>query len=48
MTKEELINWIKKDYLKNIDKELGQVIITSGAGDIDTVVEPIKKIIEKI
>ena len=45
MTKEQLMNWIKNDYLKNIDKEFGEVLITAGAGDIDILVEPIKKIL---
>ncbi|MEI9807797.1 MAG: hypothetical protein WDO16_07915 [Bacteroidota bacterium] len=43
MTKEEVMNWIKSDYLKNINKEFGEVLITSGAGDIDTLVEPVGK-----
>jgi UDP-N-acetylmuramate--alanine ligase len=38
-TKEELLSWIK-----NSKKDL---IITAGAGDIDTLVEPINKIITK-
>ena len=37
----------KKDYVKN-SKEFGKVLITAGAGDIDMMVEPIKKILEKI
>ncbi|HEY6505211.1 MAG TPA: UDP-N-acetylmuramate--L-alanine ligase [Chitinophagaceae bacterium] len=43
MTKEELMNWIKNDYVKTINKEFGEVLITSGAGDIDTLVAPIKE-----
>ena len=35
-TKEELMDWIKNDYSKRMDKEVGNVIITAGAGDIDT------------
>jgi UDP-N-acetylmuramate--alanine ligase len=49
MGKEELINWIRNDYIKNVNKESGRVLITAGAGDIDTLVGPIKKILtEKI
>jgi UDP-N-acetylmuramate--alanine ligase len=48
MTKEELMNWIKNDFVKNVNTEFGEVLITSGAGDINTLVEPIKKITEKI
>ena len=46
--KEELIDWVKNEYIKNINPEFGEVLITSGAGDIDTLVEPIKKELEKI
>ncbi len=43
MNKEELMNWIK-NYSNSSEK---RVLITCGAGDIDMMVEPIKKIIEK-
>jgi UDP-N-acetylmuramate--alanine ligase len=45
MTKEELMNWIEKDFSKTVNKEFGEVLITAGAGDIDTLVEPIKQIL---
>ena len=45
MTKDQLMNWIKNDYSKNIDEEFGEILITAGAGDIDMLVEPIKKIL---
>jgi len=48
MTKEELVKWIKNDYVKNVNKEFGEVLVTSGAGDIDTLVEPIKQEAGKI
>ena len=44
--KNELLNWMN-DYCKNIDKEFGEVIITAGAGDIDTLLQPLKEIIQK-
>ena len=47
MQKEELMNWINTSYLKNINTEFGEVLITAGAGDIDMMVEPIKTMIEK-
>ena len=47
MTKEELIKWIK-EYSTNIDKEAGEILLTAGAGDIDTLVEPIKEIVKNI
>lgn len=48
MSKEELLKWIKNDYVKNFNTEFGQVLITAGAGDIDMMVESIKEILEKI
>ena len=48
MEKEELLMWIENDFSKNINTEFGEVLITAGAGDIDMLVEPIKKILEKI
>jgi UDP-N-acetylmuramate--alanine ligase len=42
MTKEELMNWIKQNYVPAINREFGEILITAGAGDIDILVEPIK------
>jgi len=39
--KDALIEWIKDIY----SKEAGGVLVTAGAGDIDTLVEPIKQIL---
>ena len=43
--KEELLSWMK-GRVQDMDKEFGEVIITAGAGDIDTVLPELKKIIE--
>ena len=48
MEKEELLNWIKKDYAATLNKEFGEVLITAGAGDIDVLVEPIKNELKNI
>jgi UDP-N-acetylmuramate--alanine ligase len=48
MTKEELMNWMKNEYVKHVNTEFGEVLITSGAGDIDTLVAPVKNELEKI
>lgn len=48
MQKEELMNWIQTDYLKNINTEFGEVLLTAGAGDIDMMVELIRTMIERI
>lgn len=41
LSKDDLLNWIGNDYIK---KENG-LLITAGAGDIDKLVEPIRKLI---
>jgi UDP-N-acetylmuramate--alanine ligase len=46
VTKENIVGWMK-DHLNTIDKEFGEVIVTAGAGDIDTMVEPLKQLIGK-
>ena len=46
-TKEEVLDWIKNDYAGDIDQEFGNILITAGAGDIDTLVEKIRTTIEK-
>jgi UDP-N-acetylmuramate--alanine ligase len=46
--KEKLVDWIKDNYVKNINREFGQVLIASGAGDIDTLVEPVKKVLNNL
>lgn len=43
VTKEGVLAWASE---KVWDKEFGEVVITAGAGDIDTLVQPLKKIIE--
>lgn len=47
-TKEQVLDWIKNDYAGNIDKEFGNILITAGAGDIDTLVEKIRNVINVI
>jgi UDP-N-acetylmuramate--alanine ligase len=42
------MNWIEKNYMKLVNREFGEVLITAGAGDIDMLVEPIKEIIKEI
>jgi UDP-N-acetylmuramate--alanine ligase len=46
MTKNELLTWVEKDFLKNRNREFGEVLVTAGAGDIDAMVDPIKDIIK--
>ena len=44
LTQQELVKWMKEHEL---NKEFGEVIIMAGAGDIDTLVQPLRTIIEK-
>jgi UDP-N-acetylmuramate--alanine ligase len=48
MTKDELMDWVKNDFAKTVNKEFGEVLITAGAGDIDMLVEPIKNELKTI
>ncbi len=45
VSKEELLNWVKNDYVPALQQG-GGLLITAGAGDIDALVQPIKSIIE--
>jgi UDP-N-acetylmuramate--alanine ligase len=46
VSKEELLKYLQGDYLKLVhESTFGEVLITAGAGDIDQLVEPIKKIL---
>jgi UDP-N-acetylmuramate--alanine ligase len=46
IAKEKILDWIGNDYVKSLGKEPGQVLITAGAGDIDTLVDPIRRELE--
>ncbi|MEO8944108.1 MAG: Mur ligase family protein, partial [Ginsengibacter sp.] len=46
ISKENLLNYLQGDYLKLVkESSFGEVLITAGAGDIDKLIDPIKKII---
>lgn len=47
VAKAQVIDWLKNEYLKQLNGKNGAVLITAGAGDIDTLIEPIKQIIDK-
>ncbi len=44
LSKENFLEWMK-EHVKQIDKEFGEVIVMAGAGDIDTLVQPVKQLI---
>jgi UDP-N-acetylmuramate--alanine ligase len=46
LSKDEMLAWMKR-HVKELNKEFGEVIIMAGAGDIDALVQPVKKIIEQ-
>ncbi len=48
MTSEQLMNWIKNDFAKILNKEFGEILITAGAGDIDMLIAPIKNELKDI
>jgi UDP-N-acetylmuramate--alanine ligase len=43
MDKQPLLDWIKNEYKKGINEEFGNLLITAGAGDIDTLLMPVKE-----
>lgn len=48
ITKEELVQYMEGIYIKSMENnEEGNVLITAGAGDIDLLVQPIKRILLK-
>lgn len=48
LSKKELLRWIENDFSDEIKTNAYQVLVTAGAGDIDSLVEPIKTILEKL
>lgn len=45
MTKEEIEAWIGGEYKESLNNDFGKLLITAGAGDIDTLVPKIKSIL---
>lgn len=47
ISKEELLKYMEGDYLKLVhESSFGELLITAGAGDIDKLVQPLKKILD--
>jgi len=46
--KEELLDWIRDHFSKTVNRDFGELLITAGAGDIDTLVEPIREILKAV
>jgi UDP-N-acetylmuramate--alanine ligase len=47
MSREDLLEFIKDKYVPALNYDLGELLITAGAGDIDTLVQPVKALLEK-
>jgi UDP-N-acetylmuramate--alanine ligase len=45
MTKEELMSWVKNYFSKTVNKDFGELLVMAGAGDIDTLVQPVKEML---
>ena len=48
LDKQELLAWIGTAYKQGIDDEFGNLLITAGAGDIDTLLKPLKELLSGI
>jgi len=48
MTKDQLIEWMRNDFSKTMNKDLGEIIITAGAGDIDSLTGQLKEILAEV
>ncbi len=46
MNPDELLDWIRNEFIPNLNTEFGEVIITAGAGNIDRLVPQLKSILE--
>lgn len=48
LEKNELLAWIKNEYSKQLNKDTGELLVTAGAGDIDTLLNSIKNELSEI
>lgn len=48
LAKDKATGWMESVYKKGLNREFGEVLITAGAGDIDMLVEPIRKILKEV
>lgn len=47
LDKPALLKCIREEFVPGLNREFPEVLITAGAGDIDTMLQPIKEILEK-
>jgi len=47
ISREDVLSYIKDTFIPSLDASFTEVLITAGAGDIDALVGPIKKILEE-
>lgn len=46
MNPDQLLDWVRHEFVPNLNTEFGEVIITAGAGNIDRLVPQLKSILE--
>jgi UDP-N-acetylmuramate--alanine ligase len=46
--KEALIEWIREDFSKTVNRDFGEILITAGAGDIDTLPDTIRELLKEV
>ena len=47
LSKEDLLKYIKDEYVTDLDLQTGHTLVMAGAGDIDAMVQPVRDIIER-
>ena len=45
LDKEAIIEWIREDFSKTVNRDFGEILITAGAGDIDMLPDTIKELL---
>jgi UDP-N-acetylmuramate--alanine ligase len=45
--KDRVVEWVREGFVPSFNPEFGEVLIAAGAGDIDTLIDPIKEELEK-
>jgi UDP-N-acetylmuramate--alanine ligase len=45
VAKEKLVDWVKNEYAGRAVSGKGQLLVTAGAGDIDTLLEPVQQVL---
>jgi UDP-N-acetylmuramate--alanine ligase len=46
--RDRIPGWVRDEYVPRLNREFGGILITAGAGDIDTLVEPIGELLKTV